>query len=29
MAKKKAPNPPGKEELGEIDTQLNSLSELL
>jgi len=29
MAKKKAPNPPGKEELGESDTQLNSLSEVL
>ena len=29
MAKKKAPNPPGKEELGESDTLLNSLSNLL
>jgi len=29
MAKKKAPNPPGKEELGESDMTLNSLSEVL
>jgi hypothetical protein len=29
MAKKKAPNPLGKEELGESDTLLNSFSDLL
>ena len=29
MAKKKAPTPPGKEELGESDMMLNSLSEVL